>query len=104
MHLDDLEHSQIILLSILLTLIISVATSVSVLSILESRHGDTTVVSKTINRIIERKISTDPSITKEAIEDDIESLITSISDGSLTCIIILCLCVLYCKIKVFSTF
>ena len=82
MHLDDLEHSQIILLSILLTLIISVATSVSVLSILESRHGDTTVVSKTINRIIERKISTDPSITKEAIEDDIESLITSISDGS----------------------
>ena len=31
MHLDDLEHSQIILLSILLTVIISVATSVSVL-------------------------------------------------------------------------
>ena len=82
MHLDDLEHSQIILLSILLTLVISVATSVSVLSILESRHGDTTVVSKTINRIIERKISTDPTITKEAIEKDIETLITSISDGN----------------------
>ncbi len=78
MHLDDLEHSQIILLSILLTVIISVATSVSVLSILESRYGEATVVSKTINRIIERKISTDKTSSKEIIENDVENILASI--------------------------
>ncbi len=78
MHLDDLEHSQIILLSILLTVIISVATSVSVLSILESRQGEATVVSKTINRIIERKISTDKTSSKEITENDVENILVSI--------------------------
>ena len=61
MHLDDLDHSQIILLVILISIIISVSATVSVISLVGGNNSSgKTLVTQTVNRIIERRISTAP--------------------------------------------
>ncbi len=54
MHLDELNNSQIALLSILISFITGAAVSVMIIAVLIEDKGGQTVVNRTVNRIIER--------------------------------------------------
>ena len=78
MHLDDLNNSQLVLLCLLITLIVSVAISVATLAFLTGRLGfegsERTVINQTVNRVIER------TIESRGDDIDLESIISSSID------------------------